>query len=203
MTMLALAMAAAALVPVPLMSDEEVAGMIDTGSALEIRLDGDLNGDGEIDTIYVERGEDVRKLTVMLAYRGEVDLGHQPVGVLAMDPYPVQGGPASLSIEKGVLIVEDLTGGTTATSSLYRFRYDPKAERMRLIGLDAKFYSRTNAHGWSSVSWNLLNGAFVEESAELLDSGDYADPASKRSKRPSKTLYMEDAPSAEALVMGE
>jgi hypothetical protein len=202
------ALAAPALaqpVPVPVMTDEDVAGLLAPGGEVETRLDGDLNGDGEIDTVYVERGEEMRQLHVRIAYRSEVDLGHIPAGDLTLDPYPVPGATASLSITgTGVLVVEDLTGGTSATASTYRYRYDPAEARMRLIGLDAKVYSRTNAHGWSSVSWNLLNGDYVTESAELLDEpvgdSDYADPVTKRSKRKIGPIYMEETPSAEELL---
>ncbi len=170
------------------------------GLELETRIDGDLDGDGRPDTVYVERGEEVRRLHVLLG-------GTTPAGVLEMDPYPVQRGEALLEItKKGVLVVGDLTGGSSATSSTYRFRYDGKAGRMRLIGLDAKFYSRTNRHGWSSASWNLLTGDYVEESAELIETptdAAYADPVVTRGKRPTGPVYMEDTPSGESLIMGE
>jgi len=188
--------------PIPAMSAEQVASMLDGGNRLEKRIDGDLNGDGDIDTVFVGRGEDQRSLMVWLAYRGEVDFGHQPVGTLQLDPYPL--GDADLSIRKGVLLIEDLTGGTTATQSTYRYRYDPKAERMRLIGLDAQRYSRTNSHGTVKLSWNLLTGERIVERGEVNDSGqgdqaiDYAPP--KRDKKPSKPLYMETTPNPDALL---
>ncbi|MGO1000807.1 hypothetical protein [Lysobacter sp. CA196] len=189
-------------VPIPAMSAEQVAGMLDGGTRLEKRIDGDLNGDGEIDTVLLGRGEDQRSLTVWLAYRSEVDVGHQPVGTLQLDPYPL--GDAGLSIRKGVLVIEDLTGGTTATQSTYRYRYDAKAERMRLIGLDAQSYSRTNSHGTVKLSWNLLTGDRIVERGEVNDSGqgdqaiNYA-PA-KREKKPNKPLYMETTPNPDSLL---
>lgn len=188
--------------PIPAMSAEQVASMLDGGNRLEKRVDGDLNGDGDIDTVFVGRGEDQRSLMVWLAYRSEVDFGHQPVGTLQLDPHPL--GDAGLSIRKGVLLIEDLTGGTTASQSTYRYRYDPKAERMRLIGLDAERYSRTNSHGTVKLSWNLLTGDRIVERGEVNDSGqgdqaiDYA-PA-KRDKRPSKPLYMETTPNPDSLL---
>lgn len=187
---------------VPPMSQEVLKGQLDKGEELETRVDGDLNGDGEIDVAFVSRKDDDRKLHVMLAFRGEYDMGHDPAGVATLDSYPL--GEAALSVRKGVLMVEDLTGGTSATSSTYRYRWDPAAKRMRLIGIDAKFYSRTNQHGWNSVSWNLLTGDYVEESAELRGAGEnasYAAPIAKRSKRAIKPRFMEDAPGGESLVM--
>lgn len=191
--------ASAQRIPVPVMSEDEIKLRIGAGE-LEGRLDGDLNGDGEVDTIYVQRGEDSRKLSVMVAYRTEVDLGHDPLGQLTLDPYPL--GPASLAIRNGVLVVDDLTGGTSATAATYRYRFDAAKRRMRLIGLDAKYYSRTNNHGWRSVSWNLLTGTYVEEEADLMEGPDkaYGPARTKRSKRPAKVVFMEDTPSPEALV---
>ncbi|MDP3746413.1 MAG: hypothetical protein Q8Q88_05110 [Phenylobacterium sp.] len=190
-------------VPVPPMSAEEVKGMVEPAE-LEVRLDGDFNGDGEIDTVFIARGEDKRELTAMLAYRSEVDLGHQPVGVLQLDAYPL--GPANLSIRNGVLMIKDLTGGTSAVATTYRYRYDPKAEKMRLIGLDAKAYSRTNAHGWREVSWNLLTGDQVVSEAELNTGGGeeaYAKPVVKKAKRPSRPIHMENTPSPDDVFGGE
>lgn len=188
-------------VPVPVMSTEEVGGYMGIGAELETRIDGDLNGDGEIDTVFIERGEDNRTLTVMLAYREETDMGHEAKGVLELDAYPL--GAATLTIKKGVLVIEDLTGGTTAINATYRYRYDPATSRMRLIGLDAKQYSRTNAHGWSSMSWNLLNGDFVRQQAALHEGpGDaaYDNPVSKTTKRQVKAIYMEETPSPEDVL---
>ncbi|MGO4259297.1 hypothetical protein [Lysobacter sp. TAB13] len=189
-------------IAVPKMSAEEVNGMLDTGARLESRVDGDFDGDGEIDTVFVGRGEDKRSLSAMLAYRSEVDLGHQPVGVLELDVSPL--GDAQVSIRKGVLVIEDLTGGTTATQTTYRYRYDPKQTRMRLIGLDAQRYSRTNSHGTIKLSWNLLTGDRVIERGEPNETGKgdeaiiYA-PA-KRDKKPSKPLYMETTPNPDELL---
>jgi hypothetical protein len=186
-------------VPVPVMGEAEIKLRLGADE-LEGRLDGDLDGDGEVDTVYVQRGEDSRKLSVMVAYRSEVDLGHDPVGELTLDPYPL--GPASLEIRKGVLVVDDLTGGTSATAATYRYRFDLAKRRMRLIGLDAKFYSRTNNHGWRSVSWNLLTGAYIEEEADLIEGPEkeYGPVRTKRGRRLVKVVWMEDTPSAEALV---
>lgn len=188
----------------PRPSDEELLGMMDPGDELEVRFDGDINGDGDADLAWIERGDDTRKLVVLIGYRSEVEIGHQPPSQASLDPFPL--GPAALSVKGNVLIVEDLTGGTSATVATYRYRWDPAELRMRLIGLDAKFYSRTNNHGWNSISWNLLTGNVIEERAELVGSGEnasYAKPVAKRSSKPVTPVYMEDTPNAEELVIGQ
>lgn len=142
------------------------------GANLEAQADGDLNGDGQTDTAFLWRreGEDEeRGLMAILAYRGGAELDWQPVGEAKLDPFPQ--GAGTLAIRKGVLIFEDLTGGTTATASTRRYRYDAKQDRMRLIGIDAERYSRTNRHGTVKISWNLLNGRQVIERGEPNTSG--------------------------------
>jgi hypothetical protein len=195
--------AAAQRIPVPRISDAELKGALAQGEDIESRTDGDLNGDGDTDTVYVVRGEEKRTLHVMMAVRSEVELGHQPVGELALDAYPL--GPATVSIAKGVLKIEDLTGGTTAIASIYRFRPDRTLPRMRLIGLDATLYSRTYAHDGFELSWNLLTGDLITRDLRLNKGGGdaaYDKVTERRIKRPSKAVYMEDAPEAE-VVMGE
>ena len=192
--------AAAPPEPRPPVSDETLRDGLETGDEIEARVDGDLNGDGDPDTAFVVASPDARTLHVLLSYRTEVDFGHDPAGIarLATDPL----GPADLSIGKGVLVVKDLTGGTTALASTYRFRAD-KAKappRMRLIGLDATLYSRTWAHDGSEMSWNLLTGDVIATKMKLVGSGEsasYDKSASRRFKRPVTVTYMEDTPDAE------
>lgn len=172
------------------------------GMELETRFDGDFNDDGIADVAFVERSnDDERDMIVLLGYRSETDIGFDPAGKMELDAFPL--GPASFSLKKGVLVVDDLVGGTTAVAGTYRFRYDPVKKRMRLIGLDAKQYSRTNNHGWASISWNVLTGAVLREQAALIEGENHSDNAygptkSKREKRPSKPIYMEDAPTADS-----
>ena len=175
---------------------------IGDGMEVETRFNGDLNGDGLADVVFVERGkDDKRDMVALVGYRSETDIGFDKAGEMPLDAFPL--GPASFSFKKGVLAVDDLTGGTTATSSTYRFRFDTAARRMRLIGLDAKLYSRTNNHGWSSVSWNLLTGAIIHEQAELIEGktheeNSYGPAKTRREVRKSKPLFMEDAPTGES-----
>ena len=165
------------------------------GMELETRLDADFNNDGFTDIAFVARNEDSRVLGVLLGYVEEMDMGHTPTAKaeLAVDAL----GPASLSAPKGVLVVEDLTGGTTAISSTYRYRYEAKSKRMRLIGDDAKLYSRTNAHGWQEISTNRLTGLQIRSSADLDDAGEYVEKPQVRSKVAVTPIYMEESPTPE------
>lgn len=163
----------------------------DPSVQVETRLDVDFTGDGLRDSAFVLRGEERRILKVMVGYATEVDVDYDPAGEMEMDISPL--GSAALTAKKGVLLVEDLTGGTTAIQSLYRFRYEPATKRMRLIGDDVTLYSRTNQHGSTSISTNRLTGARVTTESEL-EGETYVDRPAKRSQVAKKPLYMEDAP---------
>ncbi|WP_422061714.1 hypothetical protein [Sphingopyxis sp.] len=186
---------------VPVLSDAEIQANLNDGEGVEGRIDGDLNGDGDIDTAYIVRGDDSRSLHVQFAARSEFELYHEPAGTLALDAYPL--GPAEIVIAKGVLVVTDLTGGTTAIQATYRFRGEKARPKMRLIGLDATLYSRTYAHDGAEMSWNVLTGNVIATTMKLVGSGEnatYDKSAVKRFKRPVKAYYMEDTPDADATL---
>ena len=196
LTALALASPAAAkFPPLPRMSAAELVGYLPQGGTLEVRMDADVTGDGLKDVVAVGKGEDVRKLVVLAGYQVETDMGYRPVGQMDMDPSPL--GDASLKVQNGVLLIEDLTGGTTAVSSLYRFRYDRAADRMRLIGDDVELYSRTWAHDGLKVSTNRLTGVQIRTANKLVGHGENASyaPAAPVTRRISRAaIYMEEAP---------
>jgi len=205
--LLPLAVAAAELPPEPrpvleAMTDEMLVNQF-TGR-VEARVDGDLNGDGDVDTAAVMRDDEAetRRLVVALGYRDEFNMGHEPVGEMAMDPYPL--GAAVLSVtKKGVLVVEDLTGGTSAIASTYRFRYDKAEHRLRLIGDDVSYYSRTNRHDQINISTNRLTGLRLRQVGVLNEGeGDeaYRMQPETRETVPTTPVWMEDAPSPDVTL---
>ena len=174
------------------------------GGQVETRINADFNGDGDLDIAAVMRDDEAetRRLVVALGYHNEVDMGHEPVDEMAMDPYPL--GSASLSVKKNVLVVEDLSGGTTAIASTYRFRYDPSEHLMRLIGDDVQLYSRTNAHDSVRISTNRLTGLRIRSRDVLTEAGDYAPQPEVREKVDVAPIYMGTAPDpAVTLGLGE
>ncbi|MBB4838803.1 hypothetical protein HNP52_001872 [Sphingomonas kyeonggiensis] len=183
-------------------SDEAIRSFLEKGEEVESRTDGDLNGDGQPDTVLIGRGDDTRTLKVLLLARGEFDIDLTPVGTLKLDSYPL--GAAEVSIAKGVLKITDLTGGTTAVNAVYRYRLVPGPKpRMRLIGIDATLYSRTYAHDGAEISWNLLTGDYISREMKLNKKGGNAayDPIlEKKSKKPSKVVLMEDTPDPNELL---
>lgn len=169
-------------------------------AVLEARVSGDLNGDGHADLAYVAHNKDSRALTVLLSIPQQSDFDYR-AEVLDLDL--TEFTPATLSLEGNVLILEDITGGTTAVSSTRRFRYDGRAKRMRLIGLDATVYSRTFAHDGFETSWNLLNGDATTRELRLNRAGGDAayDTGRERSfKRRVRAQWLSDAPDPETVL---
>ncbi len=165
------------------------------GETLEVQLTGDLNADGIPDVAYVAKTEAIRELRVVTSYIGEVDIGENAPQVLALDPYPLV--EATLKLEDNRLVLDELTGGTTAIASTHGFRWDPKMGAMRLIAVEATLYSRTFAHGAQEARWDLLTGVKVTRSLPLhKGSGDQAyDPGpEKRKRKRSRPLRLEESP---------
>lgn len=172
-----------------------------TGESVEVEVCHDLDADGTPDLAYIARGEDSRELRVVLNPARIAGKGESVSQVLPLDPWPL--GDATLEVKRGVLLLTDLTGGTTAVSSTRRFRYDGTLQAMRLIGLDATLYSRTYAHDGAEVSWNLLTGAMITRVLHLNTGGGDAayDPIEeKRSSRKSPPLRLENSPEPEDLL---
>lgn len=189
------AAAGLALLAAPLAAQDGPQPALAQGETVEVETRGDLNADGAPDLAYIAAKEDSRELRVVTSYRSATDFGENMPQVLALDPYPL--GDAELSIRNNVLLLGELTGGTTAVASTHRFRWDPKLGAMRLIGLDATLYSRTLAHDGQEASWNLLTGDLVTRRLKLNKGGGdaaYAKVDEKRSKKRSAPVRLEKSP---------
>jgi hypothetical protein len=182
---------------------EPAVGEAETVEAL---VRSDFNGDGHKDVAYVTRNDEARELRVMVTLAGEFDIDIHPPQALALDPAPL--GNAVLSVKGNVLILQELSNGTSAIDSTHRFRWNPQLSAMQVIGLDARLYSRTYAHDGAEGSWNLLTGDLVTTRMRLVgeapDNLRYVASAPKRTKRRTPPLRLEAAPSgADMLDWGE
>lgn len=190
---------AASTPPTPsAISDAEMRRLLAPGEEVETRVDGDLNGDGAIDTALVVAKDDDRTLRVFFAAHGGAHAKPVLAGQANLPVAPL--GAADMSVRNGVLVIKDLTGGTTATSTTYRFRGETAEPKLRLIGLDATFYSRNFAHDGAEMSWNLLTGDIITSQLKVSpDDSDrgYDKVGAKRARRPASTIYMEDTPDPE------
>ncbi len=169
------------------------------GTEVEILVKGDFNGDEIEDAAYTAHNQDSRALTVLLSVKHEFDFEYRPE-VLILDS---SSSPNSLTIEGNVLKLEELSSGTTVFSSTLRFRHDGRGEQMRLIGMDARVFSRTFAHDGFEASWNLLNGDATTRELKLnTGDGDEAyKPGLQRSfKRRVRAQWLSDAPDPETFL---
>lgn len=190
-----------ALLALPAAAQEGPQPVLAEGEAVEVELRADFNADGRADLAYIAAREDSRELRVVTSFISEVEIGENPAQVLVLDPYPL--GDGVLKLKGNVLLLEDLTGGTTAVFSTHRFRWDAKLAAMRLIGLDATLYSRTYAHDGKEASWNLLTGDLVTRTLRLRKGpGDqaYDKVGQMKRKKPSRPLKLEASPSGDGLL---
>jgi hypothetical protein len=97
-----------------------------------------------------------------------------------------------LKIEKGVLLVDQMSGSREVMRTLLRFRHDAKDGRFVLIGMDVTNTDRLT--GASTLeSTNLLNGAKVIEKRQYDQKKDKdVVRSSKKEKVAVKKRYLED-----------
>src|SRR5688572_4447366 len=98
------------------------------GLRTENIMAADFDADGRMDQAIIVKNTEQRVLLVLMANKSG---GYRRIGYGELDGHPL--GETQLSAPKGVLVIEDLTGGTTAIESTYRYRYDKATDRMRLI----------------------------------------------------------------------
>jgi hypothetical protein len=179
------------------MSDRDIQMRLEMGQELEASTRGDLNGDRAADTAFVASSPDARFVHTMLG--GQVA---RQAGILKLEPNPHR--PARLRITNGVLAVEDESGGTVAMAATYRYRLDPRAGRMRLIGLDARLFYRTFENDGFEMSWNLVTGDLVTRVLRPARRGGrqtYEPAFEQHSKRSSRAVYMEQTPDPEMVMI--
>ena len=149
----------------------------------------DLNGDGTLDRVLVIRDADVENRRLLAAIA--TPRGYRNVGEASLPGYPL--GEAEVTFtDKGVLVIKDLTGGTTATAATMRYRFDTVSGAMRYIGLDLTNYSRTDQHDAIHFSYNWLSGERVKQVDRLTKRGDYAPQKAERRKGAPQCWFMED-----------
>ena len=160
----------------------------------------DLNGDGALDRVLIIRDADVENRRLLAAI--STPRGYRNVGEAGLPGYPL--GEAEVTFtDKGVLVVKDLTGGTTATAATMRYRFDATAGGMRYLGLDLTNYSRTNQHDAIHFSLNWLTGERVKQVDRLTKRGDYAPQTAQRRKGAPQCWFMEDTADPDDLLSVE
>jgi hypothetical protein len=143
------------------------------GWSIESKIRGDLDGNGLEDSVLalIERprsgtdpGSRHRKLVVLAAIDdGSISqIGLNKTLLRCYECFGAMGGGPELSIKNGVLIVDQLVGSRFTTQGVWRFRFDAKSRRMRLIGLDLRRTDRGEGTG-TFDSTNYLTAKRIVE----------------------------------------
>ncbi|MFY9619990.1 MAG: hypothetical protein WAQ99_09270 [Pyrinomonadaceae bacterium] len=161
---------------------KDAASFVPAGWKIEEQVTGDLNGDSlpdfviklvedkpakDADDMPTERG---RALVIALA---EKDGNLKRAGVADKllqctrcggAFYGVVESPAGVSIEKGVVVVEQDHGSRNLTNTTYKFRFEPATQRFRLIGFELADADRLTAQVVSESSNYLTNSRVITRS---------------------------------------
>ena len=187
---------------------KNTASFVPAGWKLEEQVAGDLNGDSlpdyalklvedkpakDADDMPTERG---RALVIALA---EKDGSLKRAGVADKllqctrcggAFYGVVETPAGVSIEKGVVVVEQDHGSRNLTNTTYKFRFEPATQRFLLIGFDLADADRLTAQVVSESNNYLTNSRVIRRSKGNRD-------IKTKSALSKKKFYLEDVSSEE------
>lgn len=152
-----------------------VAGFAPRGWKIEEQITGDLNGDTipdyalklvEAKAEKNSEGDPTERGRALVIVLGSTDGTLRRAGVANKllqctrcggAFYGVVETPANVSIEKGIVVIEQDHGSRDITNTTYRFRFDPATQRFVLIGFDLADADRATAQVVSESN-NYLTG---------------------------------------------
>lgn len=158
-------------------SAEKLSGFVPAGWKIEQQINGDVNDDGIADhllklkQIMPTEAEGNRALVIVFADKdGHLKKAATAGGILQCAEcggafYGMSPAPANVSIEKGVIVVNQDHGSRWVSEMTFRFRYDEQPGMFILIGFD--YSSRDRAQGSTfSESTNYLTGKRISTGAK-------------------------------------
>lgn len=180
---------------------------VPAGWKVEATTRGDLDKNGSEDVV-LELIEDVpaeedgalvdraRALVVLLAEKGgtlrRAGASNQVLYCTACVGMMGGGGGSVVKIQKGVILVDQLSGSREVRNTLLRFRYDAKDGRFVLIGQDVTDRDRLTGES-TTVSTNTLTGTRITEQRKYDEKKDKEVLlSSKKGKVAVKKQYLED-----------
>ena len=180
---------------------------IPSGWKLDEAIRGDLNKDGQEDAVVVlsesgpetnaegELNDHARALVVLFAEGDTLRFAGAANKVLYCSTCTgtMGGGPGGrVRIQKGVIIVEQISGARETLGTTLRFRHDPKDGRFVLIGEDLEMRDRLTGES-EKVSTNLLTGLKLTETLRYDEKRDKdVTVSSKKEKVAVKRAVLED-----------
>jgi hypothetical protein len=184
-----------------------VQDFVPRGWKIEGQTDGDLNADSKPDTALKliedlpEEGADgalnIRYRALLVLLKTETGkLQRAGAGTRLLQCTGCGGmlgaGGGDIAIEKGVLVVYQLSGSRESTDLTQRFRYDPRLKRFVLIGEDVMETDRLTGES-TGESTNYLTGVKIIKKTRLDKSGDHDIPVSSTTKKiPVRQRFLED-----------
>jgi hypothetical protein len=178
------------------------------GWKIEGQVEGDLNADSKPDTVLkliedlpeetAEGALNTRYRALLVLLRtGTGKLQRAAAGTRVLQCAGCGGmlgnpGGGVISIEKGVLVIDQLSGSRESTDLTQRFRYDPRLKRFVLIGEDVVNADRLTGES-TSESTNYLTGVKITKKTRLDKSGDHEITLSSTTKKIAATKrFLED-----------
>jgi hypothetical protein len=179
---------------------------VPSGWSIEQTIRGDLDKNGSEDVVLqlIEQGpkdkdgaepDRARALLALLTEGGKLRRAGASNRILycstcAGTMSGEEGGQVKL--QKGVIVVDQVSGSRDTTHTTLRFRYEPKDKRFVFIGEDIDMRDRLTGKT-EKVSTNLLTGLKISETLEYDEQKeDDVVVSSKKEKVPVKRVYLED-----------
>lgn len=177
--------------------NSDVNAFIPNGWKLESKTVGDLNKDLLEDAVLQltevkEGNEEARRMLLILLKKKDGKFTKSAEAkklLLCQGCGGVIGGPATIDIKKGILLVSQLSGSREATNILHRFRYESLSKKFRLIGEDRNDFDRLELTS-EETSTNYLTGRQIIR----ISKGGENDVKTtvKRRRVPKSKIYIED-----------
>jgi hypothetical protein len=181
---------------------------VPSGWKLEDTVRGDLDKNGSEDVVLqlVEAGsgsdsegqaaEHARALLVLLTDGAKLRRAGASHRILycstCAGTLSAPGAVGQVKLQKGVLLVDQVSGSREMTHTLLRFRFEPKDKRFLLIGEDVEHADRALG-STDKVSTNLLTGQRISEKLQFDEKKDKdVTLSSKKEKVPVKKVFLED-----------
>jgi hypothetical protein len=188
---------------------KSLADFVPPGWTVQEQASEDLNGDGvpDIAAILVQgksdgsRSEDedeLQRALIVLLGRGKDKFTLAGVNDKLLQCKGCGGVKESdgISIKKGIIVVEQMSGSREFAIETCRFRYDPQSQRFAIIGRDLETGDGMRGTG-TIESFNNLTGRKITENYHYDKTGEHKiTTSSKKEDGPRKTLFIEDVESS-------
>lgn len=149
------------------------ASFVPRGWVLEQQAEGDLTGDRRPDLVVLirqQRPDDAEHDRALVVVERGADGVYARIGVgnrflLCSSCYGSVAGAVGtplLSIRRGVLHVDQLSGSREARERSLRFRLDAESGRMQLVGEELNTWDRVDRHGTRTVTHYLSRTRVIE-----------------------------------------